>query len=73
MAEQVNHPSHYNRYSVEVIEMMRRIYGDEKVEIFCELNAFKYRMRMGLKEGNPVDQDLAKEAFYLSYKEKLNK
>ena len=70
-ANEVSHPSHYNNYSVEVLEMMRRIWGDEKVEIFCELNAFKYRMRMGLKEGNPTEQDLAKEKFYLEYMKKL--
>ena len=72
-ANAVNHPSHYNNYSVEVLEMMRGIWGDEKVAIFCELNAFKYRMRMGLKEGNPIEQDLAKEKFYLDYMKKLNK
>lgn len=72
-ANAVNHPSHYNNYSVEVLEMMRGIWGDEKVAIFCELNAFKYRMRMGLKEGNPTEQDLAKEKFYLEYINKLNK
>lgn len=60
-------PNHYNNYSVEVLDMMRRIWGDDKVAIFCELNAFKYRMRMGLKEGNPIEQDLAKEKFYLDY------
>lgn len=64
-------PSHYNQYSVEVIEMMRRIYGDDKVSIWCELTAFKYRMRMGLKEDNPIEQDLAKENFYLEYIKKL--
>lgn len=72
-ANAVSHPSHYNNYSVEVLEMMRRIWGDEKLAIFCELNAFKYRMRMGLKEGNPTEQDLAKEKFYLDYMKKLNK
>lgn len=72
-ANAVNHPSHYNNYSVKVLEMMRRIWGDEKVATFCELNAFKYRMRMGLKEGNPIEQDLAKEKFYLDYMKKLNK
>lgn len=70
-ANAVSHPSHYNNYSVEVLEMMRRIWGYEKVAIFCELNAFKYRMRMGLKEGNPTEQDLAKEKFYLEYAKSL--
>lgn len=63
--EYVNHPSHYNNYSVEVIEMMLRIYGPQKVYDFCEMNAFKYRMRMGTKHGIDISQDLDKERWYL--------
>ena len=29
--EYVNHPSHYNRYSIEAVEMARRIWGDDAV------------------------------------------
>ena len=47
--EMVNHPSHYNNYDVEVIDMMVDIWGTEAVINFCKLNAFKYRMRMGTK------------------------
>lgn len=65
MSEQVNHPAHYNNYSVEVIEMFLRIYGNEATATWCEMTALKYRMRMGLKEGNPIEQDLAKERWYL--------
>ena len=71
MAEQVNHPSHYNLYSVEVIDMARRIWGDEAMKTACEITAFIYRMRAGLKEGNPIEQDLAKEAFWLNYRDKI--
>lgn len=63
--EHVNHPSHYNNYSVEVIEMMRCIYGREATALWCEMTAFKYRMRLGNKPDNPIDQDLAKERWYL--------
>lgn len=64
--EKVNHPKHYNSYDVEVVDMMRRIWGSEKTAIWCELNAFKYRMRMGLKPGSSFDEDLAKEQWYLN-------
>lgn len=64
--EMVNHPKHYNSYDVEVVDMMRRIWGSEKTAIWCELNAFKYRMRMGLKPGSSFDDDLAKEQWYLN-------
>ena len=54
----VFHPSHYNQGSKEVFEMMVDIWGKEKVAIFCEINAFKYRMRAGYK-GNALE-DLEK-------------
>lgn len=65
--EQVNHPEHYNDYDVEVIEMMERVFGHEAVINFCRLNAFKYRMRAGHKDGNSLEQDLKKERWYLDY------
>lgn len=63
--ESVNHPKHYNNYSVEVIDMMVKIYGLDAAISFCELNAFKYRMRMGTKPENSIEQDLKKEQWYL--------
>ena len=47
--EQVNHPEHYNQYPVEAIEIMLKVFGMEAVYNFCLLNAFKYRMRLGIK------------------------
>ena len=61
----VDHPSHYNNYSMEVIDMMQKIWGAEATALWCEMTAFKYRMRLGLKPDNPVSQDLDKEAWYL--------
>ncbi len=71
--EMVNHPKHYNRYSKEVIRMMVGIWGYDAVISFCELNAFKYRMRMGTKPKNSIEQDLEKENWYLNMKEELTK
>ena len=71
--EPINHPKHYNTYGIEVIDMMLKIFGKEKVKNFCELNAFKYRMRVGSKPGNGVYKDLAKEDWYLKKKEELEK
>lgn len=67
----VNHPSHYNRYSIEAVEMARRIWGDEALKTAAEITAFFYRMRLGLKEDNPIEQDLAKEEFWLNYSKGL--
>lgn len=72
-AEKVNHPDYYNRYSVEVIEMARRIWGDEAMRVAAEITAFIYRMRAGVKPDNPVGQDLDKEEFWLNYAKGLGK
>ena len=69
--EQVNHPSHYNNYPIEAIEMIRRIYGDENTALWCEMTALKYRLRMGTKDDNPIEQDLAKERWYLNKAKEL--
>lgn len=71
--EMVNSPEHYNRYSVEVIEMLRRIYGTEETALFCEMTAFVYRMRMGTKPNNPIEQELAKEVWNLNKAKELRK
>ena len=72
--EHVDHPVHYNNYDVEAIDMMEAIWGPEETAIFCKLNAFKYRMRMGTKPDNNINQDLEKEKWYLNkYHELLKK
>lgn len=58
----VNNPPHYKQGSVEVFDMMVKVWGAEKVKIFCEINAFKYRMRAGYKEG--ANEDLKKALWY---------
>lgn len=63
--EHVDHPLHYNNYSVECVDMMERIWGAEATALWCEMTAFKYRMRMGTKPSNPIQQDLEKELWYL--------
>lgn len=62
-------PSHYKSYSVETIDMMIAIYGKEKTAIHCELTAFKYRQRLGKKDS--LEQDLAKEKWYLEKAKEL--
>ena len=75
MSEEINHitPKHYNNYSKEVIDMMVDVYGKENTAIFCEMNAFKYRMRMGTKPDQPVERDLQKEEWYLNKAKELTK
>jgi hypothetical protein len=69
--EHVEHPIHYNTYPMETIDMMVAIWGKEKVADFCEITAFKYRMRMGTKPDNSIEQDLKKEQWYLNKAKEL--
>lgn len=68
--EMVNHPSHYNKYDIEVIDMMEKIWGPAATALWCKMTAYKYRMRLGEKPDNPIEQDLAKEDWYLKTSEK---
>lgn len=67
--EAVNHPSHYNQYPIEVIDMMESIFGLEATKLWCVMTAFKYRMRMGHKDD--IQQDMEKEQWYLRRAESL--
>lgn len=69
--EHVEHPSHYNTYGQETITMMVAIWGKERVADWCEITAFKYRMRMGTKPDNSIEQDLKKEQWYLNKAKEL--
>ena len=69
--EYVSHPAHYNNYGIEVIDMMERIWGLTACIIYCQMNSFKYRMRMGTKPGESIERDLEKEQWYLNKAEEL--
>lgn len=57
-------PNHYKNFSKEVWEMMVDIWGKEAYIKHCEMTAFKYRMRAGLKPEQPVQRDLEKAKWY---------
>lgn len=63
----VNHPSHYNQGGIECIDAMIAAFGNEAVENFCLVNAFKYVWRTQDKNGL---EDVDKAIWYLTkYKE----
>lgn len=70
-------PSHYKNGYKEVIDMMEDIWGTEALIKYCEITAFKYRMRMGLKPDQPIGRDMGKVSWYefkaAELKEKLSK
>ena len=57
-------PPHYKTASKEVYQMMIDIWGEESFIKYCEMNAFKYRQRLGLKPNQPIEQDLQKALWY---------
>jgi hypothetical protein len=63
MTEAIN-PAHYKARPVEVIDQMRALYGVDALAIHCDLTAFKYRQRAGLKPGQPVQQEIDKALWY---------
>lgn len=61
-SEQVSHPSHYLAEGrKECIVEMEEKFGIEKVKAFCELNAYKYRYRAEMKNG---EEDIKKAEWY---------
>ena len=58
MHDVINHPAHYTRYPVEVIELTEHLN-------FCRGNAVKYITRAGLKDPNTEIEDLRKAAWYI--------
>ena len=71
--EMVDHPSHYNQYDIEVIDMIIKIWGPEAAALWCDITAFKYRMRMGTKPDNSIEQDIKKEQWYLNKSKEIRK
>ena len=71
---EVNHPSHYNHGGMETIDKMIKLYGIEKVKAFCELNAFKYRDRVGYKgsSNSAIARDIHKALWYENKLNELN-
>lgn len=66
----VVHPNHYNSGKYECIEVMREVFGEEAVKLFCAMNAFKYLWRYSKKNG---EEDVAKACNYLKIRSGLNK
>jgi len=64
-------PAHYKNSSKEVIDMMKDIWGKDDLIKYCEMCSFKYRMRLGLKPYQPIEQDLEKARWYESKAKEL--
>lgn len=68
--DNVNHPKHYEGHtSIECIDNMRLIFGNQRVAEYCMLNAYKYLSRHEYKNGL---EDLKKAEWYLNYAENMH-
>lgn len=65
MADNVNHPAHYETGKFECIDVMVEVFGAEKVAAFCECNAFKYLYRCENKHETP-QEDWEKARWYIN-------
>lgn len=66
-------PDHYKKNNKEVWQMMVDIWGVEAFKLHCQMCAFKYRMRMGNKPDQPIEQDLLKAQWYESKAKELTR
>jgi hypothetical protein len=57
-------PEHYKQLPKETIDAMVFIWGKEAVAIHCQISAFKYRMRLGHKKGQALEDELGKIKWY---------
>ena len=82
VAEVINFPAlaydevkadHYRQFPIETIELMARIWGRRAAARWCEMTAFKYRMRLGQKPTTTVEKDIEKEKWYLDKAKQLRK
>jgi len=64
-------PEHYKRGSMEVIDMMKLLWGTEALIAHCEMTSFKYRMRAGTKPDQPIERELDKAKWYDEKAKKL--
>lgn len=55
--------SHYAKTRLNTMFVFEQIFGTLALMTFCEINALKYRMRMGHKD-QPLDQELKKALWY---------
>ena len=63
MADNVNHPRHYESGNFECIDVMEETQGTEAVLDFCICNAFKYLYRHKRKNGI---EDIKKARWYIN-------
>lgn len=56
--------AHWRAERVETVVLMEHAFGTVALTYFCEMNAFKYRLRAGKKKGQSIEQEIKKANWY---------
>ena len=64
MYDDKGNAKHYDTDRINDIVKMERIWGTKHTMIWCEITAFKYRMRIGKKVGQSMEQEIIKTSWY---------
>jgi hypothetical protein len=56
--------NYYDEERLNSIVLYELVYGTLAVMYFCEINVLKYRLRIGKKMGQPMEQELLKAEWY---------
>ena len=67
VTDNINSPEHYKLPDIECIDAMRAVFGDEAVETYCRLNAFKYIWRSPRKPTQDDFENEKKAIWYLRF------
>lgn len=70
-AEKEASAEYYRHFPIETYDLMVAIWGEEAIAQWCEITAFKYRMRLGIKDPSKIQVDLTKEKNYLNKAKEL--
>ena len=68
--DMVNHPLHYanGTKNFECFDIMKLIFNEDNVAMYCLINAFKYVWRAGAKGDETAnEEDLEKAKWYLDH------
>lgn len=64
--DKTGNASHYKANRVQTMFLFEQTFGTQALMTFCEMNALKYRLRLGHKE-QPLEQELTKAKWYETY------
>lgn len=62
--DQKGNADHYKQTRLDAFTLLERTFGTEALMTYCEITALTYRIRMGYKEGQPLEQEVTKAKWY---------